>query len=96
MIWNLEYESMSRPQLEELQLKRLKGTVTRVYERVPYYREKMIKAGIKPEDIRSLDDLKYLPFTTKEDLRDNYPFGLFAVPMEEVVGSMPLPVRRVR
>ena len=85
MIWNLEYESMSRPQLEELQLKRLKNTISRVYEKVPYYREKMIEVGIKPQDLQSLDDLNHLPFTTKEDLRDNYPFGLFAVPMEEVV-----------
>src|SRR5690554_2493643 len=85
LIWNLEYESMSRPQLEELQLKRLKNTISRVYEKVPYYREKMIEVGIKPQDLQSLDDLNHLPFTTKEDLRDNYPFGLFAVPMEEVV-----------
>lgn len=85
MIWNLEYESMSRPRLEELQLKRLKETINRVYERVPFYRDKMTAAGVKPDDIRSLDDLKYLPFTTKNDLRDNYPFGLFAVPMDEVV-----------
>ncbi|HEY8345287.1 MAG TPA: phenylacetate--CoA ligase [Bacillota bacterium] len=85
LIWNLEYESMSRPRLEELQLKRLKETINRVYERVPFYRDKMTAAGVKPDDIRSLDDLKYLPFTTKNDLRDNYPFGLFAVPMDEVV-----------
>lgn len=85
MIWNLEYESMSRPRLEELQLKRLKKTINRVYERVPFYRDKMTAAGVKPDDIRGLDDLKYLPFTTKQDLRDNYPFGLFAVPMDEVV-----------
>ena len=85
LIWNLEYESMSRPRLAELQLKRLREVVDRVYARVPYYRQKMEEAGIKPEDIRSLDDLAHLPFTTKEDLRENYPFGLFAVPMEEVV-----------
>ncbi|HHU50653.1 MAG TPA: phenylacetate--CoA ligase [Firmicutes bacterium] len=76
---------MSRPRLEELQLKRLKKTINRVYERVPFYRDKMTAAGVKPDDIRGLDDLKYLPFTTKQDLRDNYPFGLFAVPMDEVV-----------
>jgi phenylacetate-CoA ligase len=76
---------MSRPRLAELQLKRLREVVDRVYARVPYYRQKMEEAGIKPEDIRSLDDLAHLPFTTKEDLRENYPFGLFAVPMEEVV-----------
>ncbi|NLY89590.1 MAG: phenylacetate--CoA ligase [Firmicutes bacterium] len=85
LIWNLEYESMSRPRLTELQLKRLREIVAKVYAKVPYYRRKMEEAGIKPEDIRSLDDLVHLPFTTKEDLRENYPFGLFAVPMEEVV-----------
>ena len=85
MIWNLEYESMARPRLEELQLKRLRSTIQRVYERVPYYRGKMEEAGIKPEDLRSLEDLRHLPFTTKDDLRNNYPFGLFAVPMDEVV-----------
>lgn len=85
MIWNLEYESMARPRLEELQLKRLRSTLRRVYERVPYYRGKMEEAGIKPEDLRSLEDLRHLPFTTKDDLRNNYPFGLFAVPMDEVV-----------
>ncbi|NLZ43348.1 MAG: phenylacetate--CoA ligase, partial [Clostridia bacterium] len=76
---------MSRPRLAELQLKRLRDTVARVYARVPYYRQKMEEAGIKPGDIQSLGDLAHLPFTTKEDLRENYPFGLFAVPMEEVV-----------
>ena len=85
MLYNLEYESMSRPRLGELQLKRLQATIERIYDRVPYYRNKMDEAGIKPVDIRSLDDLKYLPYTSKQDLRDNYPFGLFAVPMEEVV-----------
>lgn len=85
MIWNLEYESMSRPRMAELQLKRLRDTVAKVYAKVPYYRRKMEEAGIKPEDIRNLDDLARLPFTTKQDLRENYPFGLFAVPMEEVV-----------
>src|SRR5690554_5465230 len=85
LIWNLEYESMSRPRMAELQLKRLRDTVAKVYAKVPYYRRKMEEAGIKPEDIRNLDDLARLPFTTKQDLRENYPFGLFAVPMEEVV-----------
>ena len=85
MIWNLEYESMSRPRLADLQSKRLQEIVAKVHAKVPYYRQKMEEAGIKPEDIRSLDDLVHLPFTTKEDLRENYPFGLFAAPMEEVV-----------
>jgi phenylacetate-CoA ligase len=85
VIWNLEYESMSRPRLADLQSKRLQEIVAKVHAKVPYYRQKMEEAGIKPEDIRSLDDLVHLPFTTKEDLRENYPFGLFAAPMEEVV-----------
>lgn len=83
-IWNKEIETMPREQLEELQLKRLQETVTRVYENVKPYREKMEKAGIKPEDIKNLDDLSKLPFTVKQDLRDNYPYGMFAVPMEQV------------
>lgn len=83
-IWNKEIETMPREQLEELQLKRLQETVTRVYKNVKPYREKMDKAGIKPEDIKTLDDLSKLPFTVKQDLRDNYPYGMFAVPMEQV------------
>lgn len=83
-IWNKEIETMPREQLEELQLKRLQETVTRVYENVKPYREKMDKVGIKPEDIKTLDDLSKLPFTVKQDLRDNYPYGMFAVPMEQV------------
>ncbi len=84
-MWSPEYESMSRQRLEDLQLKRLKATVERVYQHVPFYREKMKKQGIKPEDLQSLSDLKYFPFTTKDDLRENYPFGLFAVGMDDVV-----------
>jgi phenylacetate-CoA ligase len=76
---------MSRVRLEELQFKRLKETLQRIYDHVSFYRDKMKKQGVKPDDIRSLSDLKYLPFTTKEDLRENYPFGLFAVEMDEVV-----------
>ncbi|WP_028578893.1 phenylacetate--CoA ligase family protein [Desulfogranum japonicum] len=85
MIWVEEVESLPRQGLESIQLKRLQGLVERVYATVAPYREKMVAAGIKPEDIRSLDDLKLLPFTTKDDLRDNYPFGLFTVPLEEVI-----------
>ncbi len=85
MIWVEEVESLPRLGLESIQLKRLQGLVERVYATVAPYREKMIAAGIKPEDVRSLDDLKRLPFTTKDDLRDNYPFGLFTVPLEEVI-----------
>lgn len=76
---------MNRKQLEELQLERLKWTVNKVYNNVPHYRAKFDELGIKPEDIKTLADLKRLPFTTKVDLRDNYPFGLFAVPRRDVV-----------
>ncbi len=76
---------MSRHQLKELQLERLKWTVNRVYNNVPHYRAKFDELGIKPEAIKALDDLKYLPFTTKVDLRDNYPFGLFAVPRKDII-----------
>ncbi len=84
MIWSKE-ESLSREEIERLQLSRLRETVTRVYEKVPYYRAKMDDAGVRPEDIQSLADLKKLPFTTKQDMRDTYPFGLFAVPQEALV-----------
>lgn len=84
MIWAKE-ETMSRAELEALQLKRLQETVKRVYEKVEPYRRKMEEAGVKPEDIKSLQDLRRLPFVTKQDMRDNYPFGLFAVPRDELV-----------
>ena len=71
--------------MEKIQLERLKETVSRVYERVLPYRQKMIDAGVRPEDIKSLSDLARLPFVTKQDLRDNYPFGLFAVSRDELV-----------
>ncbi len=85
MIWDEEFETLPREALEALQLKRLQNIVARVYATVPFYRRQLDEAGIKPSHIKSLSDLKYLPFTTKADLRDNYPFGLFAVPMEQVV-----------
>ena len=81
MIWAKE-ETMSRGEIEALQLKRLQKTVKRVYEKVEPYRRKMVEAGVKPEDIKSLKDLSKLPFVTKQDMRDNYPFGLFAVPKD--------------
>ncbi|MGI6037769.1 MAG: phenylacetate--CoA ligase family protein [Limnochordia bacterium] len=84
MIWN-EIEGASRQRLEELQLIRLQQTVRWVWERVPYYREKMTRAGIGPDDIQSLGDLRYLPMTTKDDLRETYPFGLFAEDPQEIV-----------
>jgi phenylacetate-CoA ligase len=76
---------MDRTGLSKVQGERLKETVERVYFNVPYYRHKMQEAGIGPERINSIDDISKLPFTTKNDLRDNYPFGLFAVPMSEIV-----------
>jgi len=85
LYWDQEKECMPRENLEELQLRRLKEVVYRVYTFVPGYRAKFDEKGMKPDDINSLEDLKKLPFTTKQDLRDNYPFGLFAVPMSEVV-----------
>ena len=84
MIWSKE-ETLSRAEMQALQLSRLQETVARVYERVPYYRAKMEGAGVRPSDIKSLADLQKLPFTTKQDMRDTYPFGLFAVPREDVV-----------
>ncbi len=85
MIWNEQYETMPREELEALQLKRLQDVVERVYYRVEPYRRKMDEVGVKPEDIKSLSDLRRLPFTVKDDLRDNYPFGLFTVPLDRVV-----------
>lgn len=84
MIWAKE-ETLSRKEMETLQLQRLQETVRRVYEKVPAYKEKMKEVGILPEEIKSLDDLKRLPFTNKKDLRDHYPFGLFAVEKKELV-----------
>ncbi len=85
MIWNEEYETMSREKLEVLQLRRLQDLAERVYFRVKPYRDMMDEAGVKPEDIKTLADINKLPFTTKDFLRDNYPFGLFTVPLEQVV-----------
>lgn len=84
MIWSKE-ETMTRVEIEAIQLERLKETVTRMYEKNHPYREKMIEANIKPEDIKTLDDLKRLPFTTKDDLRKNYPFGFITAPREDIV-----------
>jgi len=83
--WQPKLETMKRKELRELQLKRLKKTANSVYKNVPLYAQKFNDAGIKPSDIKTLDDLKKLPFTKKNDLRDTYPFGLFAVPMNKVV-----------
>lgn len=80
-----EIETASREELNRLQSERLVNTVRRVYERVPLYRQRMDEAGVKPEDIHGIEDLRKLPFTSKQNLRDTYPYGMFAVPMEEVV-----------
>jgi len=85
MIWNKESECMSVEERRVLQGERLKQTVKRCFDNVPAYRKKFDEAGITPEDVHSVDDLKNLPFTTRDDLRDNYPFGMFAAPMEDIV-----------
>lgn len=85
MYWERELECMDRSELEQLQLERLESTLSRVYRNVPFYRRKFDEAGFDPDELRSLDDLSRLPFTLKNDLRDNYPYGLFAVPLREVV-----------
>lgn len=85
MIWNAPAETMPRPDLAALQLARLQALARRVWERVPFYRQAFDRCGVRPEQIRSLDDLRRLPFTRKADLRDHYPFGLFAVPRDQVI-----------
>lgn len=85
MIWNQSMETMSRSQTRELQLERLKWLVNYCYERIPFYHKRMDEAGVKPEKFKQLSDIQYIPYTVKEDLRDNYPFGLFAVPQKEIV-----------
>jgi phenylacetate-CoA ligase len=85
MIHDIEYETMPREALEAIQLRRLQTTLERVYANVPFYRQKFQAAGIVPSDIKRLEDMNRIPFTTKQDLRDNYPFNMFAVPMDNVV-----------
>ena len=84
-IWNEAKECMSRDQMTQLQSARLKKVVSNVYHNVKFYRQKMQEMGLEPGDIKGIEDLNKLPFTTKADLRDNYPFGLFAVPKTEIV-----------
>jgi len=84
-VWDRDKECMPREQLEALQLQRLQSTLRLVNTQVPCYKNKFSSLNISPEDVRTLDDLQHLPFTTKEDLRLNYPYGMFAVPMREVV-----------
>jgi phenylacetate-CoA ligase len=85
LIWNKEAETMPRKELEKLQLQRLQQTVELVYNRVPFYKRVFDEKGVKPADVKSLQDLQKLPFTAKQDLRDNYPFGLLTVPVEKIV-----------
>lgn len=84
-IWNREIECMPRNEMRELQSKQLCQLVERLYAVSPFYKNRMDEKGVKPTDIKSIDDISKLPFTYKQDLRDNYPFGMFAVPMKEIV-----------
>lgn len=84
-IWNRDAECMPREELEKLQLTRLKETLHRVYQNSPVYRRKFDEIGFRPEDFKSLSDITKLPFTVKDDFRENYPFGMFTVPMKDVV-----------
>lgn len=84
-IWNPEYETMPRAQLRELQEQRLRWTVRWAYERVPHYRQAFEEAGVTPADIQTIEDLQKLPFISKSELREHYPYGLFAVPLDQVV-----------
>ena len=85
MFWQKDIEAISRKALEELQLKRLKQTIRLAYKNIPFYKEYFSKLNIKPNDITFLKDIQGLPFTTREDLRENYPFGMLAVSKEQVV-----------
>jgi phenylacetate-CoA ligase len=85
MIWNAKYETMERDSLSQIQLERLQATVNRVMRNVAFYRESFARAGMKGDEVRELSDLEHLPFTTKEDLRASYPYGMFAVPLRDIV-----------
>jgi phenylacetate-CoA ligase len=84
-IWNPEYETLSREAMQDLQLARLQSSLAWAYEKSEYYHNALNAAGLKPRDITTLDDITRLPFTDKTALRDNYPFGLFTLPMNEIV-----------
>jgi phenylacetate-CoA ligase len=84
-MFDRDVETMPRSALEALQLERLQRTVALAYEKVPFYRKRLDEAGVGPDSIRSLEDVEKIPFTTKDDLRSNYPFGMFAVPMHDIV-----------
>ena len=85
MAWNDEFECMPVEKIQQFQLAKLKETVSWVYDRVPFYRRKLDELGVRAEDLKSVEDIRKLPFTVKNDLRDNYPFGLCAVPLDEVI-----------
>jgi len=85
MIWNEEYETMSRDKLRKLQLHRLQSAVKWAYEQVPFYHQRFKETGVHPREVKTLGDLSKLPFTTKDDMRESYPYGLFAVPLDKVV-----------
>ncbi len=85
MFFNDEFETLPRQALEAIQLKRLRAVLERVYANVPFYRRSFDSVGFKPADLKGLDDLRKLPFTTKQDMRDSYPYSLFAAPMDEIV-----------
>lgn len=85
MMYDIEFETLPREALTAIQLRRLRVTLERVYATVPFYRNRFEEAGITPNDVNTLGDFQKLPFTTKQDLRDNYPYGMFAVPMDNVV-----------
>lgn len=85
MIWNKEYECLTRKEMEEIQLERLKAVVNRAYNDVPFYRRRFDEIGLKPSHIKTLKDIEKIPYTTKEDLRDNYPYDLFARPLKKIV-----------
>ena len=88
-------ECMSRDEMADLQSKRLVDVVKRVYDNVDFYRKKMQQRGVEPGDIKSIEDIEKLPFTTKEDLKNNYPFGLLAIPMKDVDVFRGLPEQQV-
>ena len=85
MIWNEKAECMEREEKKEMQLALFQQQVKRVYENVPFYKKKFDEAGFHPDDLKTLDDISKIPFTTKADLREAYPFGLFAVPDDEII-----------
>ena len=85
MIWDEKIECMSKEDMEELQLKRLQDVVTTAYNKVPYYHKRYTEKEVYPEDIETLADIEKLPFTTKTDLRESYPFGLFAVEQKDII-----------